>query len=478
MSLQYDSDMGGTPSATSPIQRTSSPVGTPAGVLAFLPQQAGSDDVTSGTYGGVAMSEVTGSPWEAQGSCVSAFFLGSSIPTGSQTLSFTIGGAQTCSLFGVIVSSTVGADAQVEATDSFNFAFNNPEDADTIALGGVECFVAEGFYSNEGNVNNLNAQTGWTSRRENDYGAQTSGMYTYDTVGTSDVSYGVAYVGSAAFLVAAVALSEAGGLSATVNQATETNLAQSIGVGKFVAVGQVTETDLAQDVTEVSQTTVLLGQPDEENNAQVVSSAKALAIGQPSETDLAQTVSSSFGSTIGQASEADLSQAVAPRKEETLEEASVSEEAFAVTFSSSATIQQVSETDEAQALAVALSVVLGQVSETDFAQPVLTAGIFNVERASETDAALALAASQKTQAVGQVTETDLAQTVSTQIAVTLGQPAETNLSQALAGVEKGVGILMVAEVDFAFPLVGQAAAGGVSFSSGYFAWPSGWFFLR
>lgn len=68
---------------------THTPVGTPRGVLVFVMTYADADYITSVTYGGSALAAVTGG--EAADTAgeplrCTAFFLGSSIPTGAQTV--------------------------------------------------------------------------------------------------------------------------------------------------------------------------------------------------------------------------------------------------------------------------------------------------------------------------------------------------------------------------------------------------------
>lgn len=71
---------------------THTPVGTPKGILVFTFVNANADDATAVTYGGVSLTAVTGGravdTAGEPGDC-KAWFLGSSVPTGSQTVSVT-----------------------------------------------------------------------------------------------------------------------------------------------------------------------------------------------------------------------------------------------------------------------------------------------------------------------------------------------------------------------------------------------------
>lgn len=72
-------------------QWTHTPVGTPKGVLVFTVEQgaSGSTEISSVTYGGVSMTAVSGGQavdTTSEFGRVQAWFLGSGIPTGSQTV--------------------------------------------------------------------------------------------------------------------------------------------------------------------------------------------------------------------------------------------------------------------------------------------------------------------------------------------------------------------------------------------------------
>lgn len=196
----------------------------------------------------------------------------------------------------------------------------------------------------------------------------------------------------------------AAGITATVNQATETDLAQPIawapkkrllgqaseadtaqGVArlKAKAIGQPSETDAAQAATALKATA--LGQPGETDAAQVVSVLKTRAVGQTSETDSAGQVTR--GGTfyqIGQASETDTSQAVVKLKARSLGQPSETDAAQALTRIKLRAIGQCAETSLAQAIARQKARTLGQASETDTAQPIIVDGIVFIPSAART----------------------------------------------------------------------------------------------
>jgi hypothetical protein len=89
--------------------------GTPAGALLLVFNNANAFPYGAVTYGGVAMTAVPGSDAadtaNEQGT-VRAYFLGSSVPTGTQTVEVTESGSMTAS-YAVCYTVTAGADTEV-----------------------------------------------------------------------------------------------------------------------------------------------------------------------------------------------------------------------------------------------------------------------------------------------------------------------------------------------------------------------------
>jgi hypothetical protein len=85
------------------------------------------------------------------------------------------------------------------------------------------------------------------------------------------------------------------GNTLTLNQVTETDLAQAIAKRKIKAVGQVSETDTAQAIAKRKIKAV--GQVSETDTSQVIAKGKIKAVSQVSETDLAQAITRG-GTTI------------------------------------------------------------------------------------------------------------------------------------------------------------------------------------
>lgn len=172
---------------------THTPVGTPGCVVVLV---AGADAaITSGTYGGNAMTEAAASPADTGTGEIptagidgtSAWILGSSVPTGAQTVAFTGTG-----LTSVIAAAyTLTSDEDCEELDSGvveSATQANPEV--TLTFGGREGFAAIGFTSGQDAVANITPRTDWTGDQEVDPGTLTLGNYSYDTIGTADVTAG------------------------------------------------------------------------------------------------------------------------------------------------------------------------------------------------------------------------------------------------------------------------------------------------
>ena len=166
------------------------PVGTPRGVLVHVIMNGASIGVTGVTYGGTSMTEVAESPASnltgELGAC-HTFFLGSSIPTGMQTVAVDVTLGTEVSVAGC---TTLTADQDTSVVDTGIVESNNQANpAVTLSLGGVTCFAMVGAWSGIGNAS-ITPFTNWTERFEHDFGNQGGWIGTYDTIGSTDVSAG------------------------------------------------------------------------------------------------------------------------------------------------------------------------------------------------------------------------------------------------------------------------------------------------
>ncbi len=137
------------------------------------------------TYGGVAMTEVAASP-NAHGtgetSVVHCYFLGANIPTGAQTVTATVSGTTTKR--GYSVTLTAAKNTEVVDSDATINSDSLANPNASLATGGRSCFAAIAFQSGQNAVTGITPSTGWTARDETDFGTQTAGCYTDDTIET------------------------------------------------------------------------------------------------------------------------------------------------------------------------------------------------------------------------------------------------------------------------------------------------------
>lgn len=213
MAVAFDAfSENGSNSTADPISWTHTPVGTPRGVLVFVNQNStGLNDLDGVTYGGVAMSAVSSSPLFGSGgepATIYGFFLGSGIPTGAQTVSVDVNSvtaAKRASCF----TLTASANTEVVSVATINTdPGTNP--STTVSLSGRTCFVAAGIGSGQGAVADLTPLANWTSRVEPDFGSRTGAVYSYDVIGSSDVTAGWTQTAEDAYMLA-VAISEVTG---------------------------------------------------------------------------------------------------------------------------------------------------------------------------------------------------------------------------------------------------------------------------
>lgn len=189
------------------------PSGTPKGVVVTVScdNTNPGTNATAVTYGGVSMTQVTGSPLDFGSVKVTQWFLGSSIPTGAQDVVVTGAAGAPGSYSTDIVTVTAAADVEVQAVVKIAETSQSP--SDTLALSGVSCFVLQAGASGRNFTSAVAPLSGWTERSEIDLGGNVSFCHTYDTVGTSDVTVGWTTDASDSEGAFAVALAESSGSS-------------------------------------------------------------------------------------------------------------------------------------------------------------------------------------------------------------------------------------------------------------------------
>jgi hypothetical protein len=155
------------------------------------------------------MTEVSGSPnikGTGETVNVSCFFLGSNIPTGAQTVTATTSG--TADRQAGCVTLTAENNCEVIDSDGTINSDSQANPSVTLGLLGRSCFCAIGFASGQDAVTGITPFANWTARSEAaTTGNTTFGMYTYDIIGTANVSAGWPHTADDAVAIA-IAVSE------------------------------------------------------------------------------------------------------------------------------------------------------------------------------------------------------------------------------------------------------------------------------
>lgn len=192
---------------TSTLTTTHTPVGTPRGAIVYVVQTGGNtDEVTGATYGGVAMTQLSGSPALTAGPptrAVYAFFLGASIPAGAQTVTVNVN-ATGSNKFATVATVTAAGDTSVSDIGIINPGGTDP--TVLLEIGGVAAWCSLAFWNDANGVAGTTPFTNWTDSNEQDFGADSGGFYRYNTVDTVDVTAG--YTSSSASTAIAVAIRE------------------------------------------------------------------------------------------------------------------------------------------------------------------------------------------------------------------------------------------------------------------------------
>jgi hypothetical protein len=177
----------------------------------------GTDTVIGVTYGGVAMTRIGSSiKAAAESMCIFVYFLGTGVPTGQKNLVVTLGSSQVVAavVSGILCDGDV-AVVDVDSTINSN-SLANPSVA--LQLAGRESYAMIGFCSGQDADTGVAPLAGWTSRLEGGFGTAVGCSYTFNTIGTTDVTAGWTQTAEDAVAVA-VAVAQAipaagGGLAA------------------------------------------------------------------------------------------------------------------------------------------------------------------------------------------------------------------------------------------------------------------------
>lgn len=203
-----DTDFGGD------ITVSHTPVGTPRGVLVFITADLVSTDQSAATctYGGTSMTQVISSGKSSgEPVTVQAYFLGASVPTGTQSAVWT-GDSAGGRYHLTVITFTAADDCEVQNSVEVANGDSVADPSTSLALSGNSCYVALGGFSGASDPGSVTPLSGWGTDVSNefDFGAAVSVCYSYNTIGTSDVTCGWTQTADDAVSVA-VAVKEAGG---------------------------------------------------------------------------------------------------------------------------------------------------------------------------------------------------------------------------------------------------------------------------
>lgn len=192
---------------------THTPTGTPAGAYVWVLYGASSpanDHIVGVTYGGVAMTEVTGSPvvkTATEAMQAHLFALESSVPSGAQTVAIDTDESIAPYSAGCLTVTTAANDPEQIDVDATINSNSVADPSVTLSLGGRTCLCAIGFVSGQNATSGITPLTGWTAESEEDSGGQVYGIYTYDTIDSADVTAGWTQTAEDAVAIA-IAISE------------------------------------------------------------------------------------------------------------------------------------------------------------------------------------------------------------------------------------------------------------------------------
>jgi hypothetical protein len=177
MAVYFDAQSSLDFTTTANGSATHTPVGIPKGVLVLIGQNSTASDLISGvTYGGVAMTRLTnGFATDAAteiGACY-AYFLGSNIPTGAQTVAATVSSGTDDKTWWCMTVTGSG-NTEIAADGVLNGDQTNP----SITLSTVAGYQGVAFAVQFSGVNapsSITAGTGYTKfTNERDFGTQSA----------------------------------------------------------------------------------------------------------------------------------------------------------------------------------------------------------------------------------------------------------------------------------------------------------------
>jgi hypothetical protein len=220
MAIAFDAQSAGAIANTAQSW-THTPVGIPRAVLLGIPQAGGTEDPVSGaTYGGVTMALVrTDSQAAGEPGRVYWWFLGASIPTGPQTIAYTIS-TGIRNKQGYCYTATAAGDTEVDSSNGVALGIiANPSITVThtgTLTGGTWAGFAAHHYGGAAPIT-TGLQAGETIRLTTDFGQESAMSYSRDaTADAASSTYGYTTLASDDQLISAVVIKETAAATASL----------------------------------------------------------------------------------------------------------------------------------------------------------------------------------------------------------------------------------------------------------------------
>lgn len=231
---------------TADFNFTHTPVGTPRAVIVWVVETGATADHIAGiTYGGDAMTEVSGSPnilATGETGITYCYFLGTSIPTGAQSVA--VDTTATSNYIAYCVTLTAGADTEIVDSDGTINSTSITNPSVTLSLSGKTSWAGLALHSGAQAVGGVTPLTNWTGRSETDRGATQAACYTFDTIGTSDVTAGWTQTSEDASAVC-VAVSE---ITTLIERSISESITMSDSLSRFkLAIRAISQTITLSD---------------------------------------------------------------------------------------------------------------------------------------------------------------------------------------------------------------------------------------
>lgn len=228
---------------TSPATLSFTPTGTPRAITVEICTVEIADSITGVTYGGVTMARIDSAVKDAPGEAgrVYTYFLGASIPTGTQTVSIAHDGSAT-QKWALVRSFTAGADTEVVTFNQLVGIQANPSIA--LDTGATESLRTAILYSGVGALSGfveLSGMEAVAAGEGNDFGNETTvgGVQTTAATGSFTIGWTAA---SDDVAMVAVAIQEVSGAGTQNLTGTLFSKAPTFNAGTVTSIRSLTGT--------------------------------------------------------------------------------------------------------------------------------------------------------------------------------------------------------------------------------------------